>query len=151
MGTGKDSRNGLELLYGEVETADQLPKFQSINFLDGQSSTSIVTQNGVYRGSVPYLFALDACTLVALYVGEENGQSGIWAHVFYDDGATLSRVATLQAVAADLNFIAAAPVFGASTIPGLSGFLLAYNNAAGLTYTWCTLPAYTPGQPLQLN
>jgi hypothetical protein len=150
METGSDSRNGLQLLYGEVETADTVPKFQPINFLDGQSLTSIVTTNGVYQNSVPYLFALDDSTLAVVYVGEENGQSGIWAHVFYDDGATLSRVTTLQDVGA-LNFNAAVPIFGASTIPGMSGFLLAYNDVAGFTYAWCTLPSYTPGQPLQLN
>jgi hypothetical protein len=150
MATGSDSRNGLQLLYGEVETADAIPTFQPINFLDGQSLTSIVTQNGVYQHSVPYLFALDASTLAAIYVGEENGQSAIWAHVFYDDGATLTRVATLQQLGVP-DFNAAAPIFGASTIPGMAGFLLAYNNAAGLSYTWCTLPSCTPGQPLQLN
>src|SRR5687768_7355509 len=78
MATGKDARHGLELLYGEVQTADQAPKFSSIDFLEGQSSspsspsssspssssppptsTSIVTQNGAYKHSIPYLFALD--------------------------------------------------------------------------------------------
>jgi hypothetical protein len=151
MGTGSNSRNGLDLLYGEVGIANELPKFQSTNFFDGQSSTSIVTQNGVYHGSVPYLFALDDSTIVALYAGEENGQTGIWAHVFFDDGATLTRVTALQQLAGDLDFIASAPIFGASTVPGLSGFLLAYNNADGMAYTWCSLPSYTPGQPMQLN
>lgn len=151
MGTGSNSRNGLDLLYGEVGTANELPKFQSTNFFDGQSSTSIVTQNGVYHGSVPYLFALDDSTIVALYAGEENGQTGIWAHVFFDDGATLTRVTALQQLAGDLDFLSSAPIFGASTVPGLSGFLLAYNNADGMAYTWCSLPSYTPGQPIPLN
>jgi hypothetical protein len=167
MGTGKDSRHGLELLYGEVQSADQVPTFSSINFLEGQSSspsssspssssppptsTSIVTPNGAYQHSIPYLFALDANTLVALYIGEENGQSALYAQVFYDDGATLTRVTALQQLATDVSAIDTAPIFGASTVPGLSGFVVAYNAAAAMNVLWCTLPAYTPGQAVQLS
>jgi hypothetical protein len=155
MGTGKDSRHGLQLQYGVVESPDQLPKYSTFQFLDQTqqkpAQTSIVTPNGVYENFVPYLFALDDSTIVAVYAGEEQGKAGVWAHVFYDDGATLNRVTAYQQLVTDLATNPPSQI-GASTVPGQSGFITAYMSVnTGQSLLWCSLPAYTPGQAVNLN
>jgi hypothetical protein len=154
QGTGKDSRHGLQLQYGVVESAGTLPKYSAFNFMDQTVNppvqSSIVTPNGVYDHLVPYLVALDASTIVAVYAGEENGTSGLWAHVFWDDGATLNRVSAHQ-LAPDYQSNTPTQI-GVSVLPGQSGFLVAYNSTTpGVAFLWCSLPDYTPGTLFNLN
>ena len=156
-GNGKDGRNGLELVYGAVTTANQMPDFQPLTFVEvgdgggpsGSSSTSkptsIVTQNGVYDGAVPFLFALDQRTIVAIYPGCENGQNGVWAHVFSDIGTGVVRVCACQLLNGYPGAIAAQ--IGASLVPGKSGILLVPPGGAAM---WCTLPAFTPQQAVTI-
>jgi len=147
MGNGKDGRNGLELRYGAVTDPKTMPDFQPLSFVEiaGGSTepTSIVTPNGVYDGAIPFLFALDATTIVAIYPGCENGQDGIWAHIFSDTGATLVRVGAYQLL---YKYLSPYPAqIGASLIPGKAGVLVAPPNITNMI--WCTVPAVTPQAP----
>lgn len=144
MGNGKDGRHGLQLRYGPIIDPDKLPDFQPIAFQDVDSSkpdsTSTVTQNGVNGGAVPFLFALDDTTMVAVYSGQEEGVDGVFAHVFSDTGASLIRVGAYQVLAKFSD--PTAWQIAASMVPGKAGFLL---SVLGDPPLWCTVPSFTPG------
>jgi hypothetical protein len=157
MGTGKDGYNGLKFEYGEVPGPGQVPKFSDYNFIDSTNPkakpTSTVTQNGNYKGCIPYLFALDDQTLQVIYYGEENGQEGVFGHTFVFDGTNLNRVATAQLLVSVSKTEGGIFQFGASTVPGMPGVIVATpsSGSIGVNLTWCAPPSDPQSQTYNLD
>src|SRR5689334_12884032 len=141
----KDGYTGLQFKYGVISAPGQMPKFEDYNFVDSTNlkakPTSTVTANGNYKGSVPYLFALDDQTLQVIYFVIENDQAGVFGHTFVWDGTSLNRVATAQLLISMSKPEGGFFQIGASTITGLPGFIIATqsSNSNGLNLTWCTV------------